>query len=86
MTDRSWLPDMGFGSPRQSWVESFVKSLLYRLFMVLITVVVAYVFTTDTTASLQIGIVTNVLKTGTYYAYERLWSRFRVGGLIHGQS
>ncbi len=86
MGDRSWVPDICFGDPRQSWGESLLKALVYRLFMVAITVVVAYVFTADTTASLQIGVATNVLKTGTYYVNERLWSRVRLGGLTHGQS
>ncbi|MGM0399271.1 MAG: hypothetical protein ACQEQY_09795 [Halobacteriota archaeon] len=30
------------------------------------------------------GIVTNALKTGTYYVYERLWERFRVGRWSRG--
>lgn len=52
--------------------------------MVALTVAVAYFVTTDTTASIQIGIVTNVIKTGTYYGYERLWDRFRFGGTYDG--
>jgi uncharacterized membrane protein len=84
MQGRTWLQSVEYGGPRHSWWESLVKSLFYRLFMVALTVAVAYFVTTDTTASLQIGIVTNVLKTGTYYGYERLWDRFRFGGAYDG--
>ncbi|MGM0372299.1 MAG: DUF2061 domain-containing protein, partial [Halobacteriota archaeon] len=84
MTGRSWEPAVGIGTPDRGWWESLVKALVYRLFMVAVTVAVAFAVTTDTAASLQIGIVTNALKTGTYYVYERLWERFRVGRWSRG--
>ena len=62
-------------APSQSRAESLCKALVYRVFMIALTVAVAYLVTTDTTASLQIGLVTNVVKTGTYYVYERFWDR-----------
>jgi uncharacterized membrane protein len=81
---RSWLPRVEVGGPTHSWVESLAKSLVYRLFMLALTVLVAYLVTTDTTASLQIGVVTNVIKTGTYFTYERLWDRVNFDGWLHG--
>jgi len=81
---RSWLPHVEFDGPNHSWVESLAKSLVYRLFMLALTVLVAYAFTTDTTASLQIGLVTNVIKTGTYFTYERLWDRVNIDGWLDG--
>ena len=68
-------PSIELGCPDHAWTESLAKTLLYRLFMVALTVAVAYLVTADGAASLQIGIVTNLLKTGTYYGYERLWGR-----------
>ena len=62
-------------APSQLRAESLCKALVYRVFMIALTVAVAYLVTTDTTASLQIGLVTNVVKTGTYYVYERFWDR-----------
>ena len=47
--------------------------------MVVITVVVAFAVTDDVLASVNIGLVTNVVKTGTYYGYERLWDRIAWG-------
>ncbi|MDR5657328.1 MAG: DUF2061 domain-containing protein [Halobacteriota archaeon] len=84
MGEGSWLPDVEYNGPQHRWWESLAKALVYRFFMIVLTILVAYAVTTDTTASLQIGVVTNVIKTGTYYAYERLWDRFRFGGLIDG--
>ncbi|WP_259518432.1 DUF2061 domain-containing protein [Halanaeroarchaeum sp. HSR-CO] len=86
MTVRSWESAVGSATTDRCWWESLVKALVYRLFMVVLTVAVAFAVTTDTVASLQIGIVTNGLKTGTYYLYERLWERFRVGRWSHGDS
>ncbi|MFW5900384.1 MAG: DUF2061 domain-containing protein [Halodesulfurarchaeum sp.] len=84
MSGRSWLPSIEYAGPRHCWLESLVKALCYRLFMVALTVAVAYLVTTDTSASLQIGVVTNLIKTGTYYGYERLWDRLRFGGMVDG--
>ncbi|MFW6265387.1 MAG: DUF2061 domain-containing protein [Halanaeroarchaeum sp.] len=85
MTRTAWWA-AGIGAPDRGWWESLVKALVYRLFMVVLTVIVAFVVTTDSVAALQIGVATNVLKTGTYYAYERLWERFRAGRWSRGDS
>jgi uncharacterized membrane protein len=65
--------------PVQGRPRAVVKTLLYRVLMVVVTVAVAYLFTGDTAAALNIGIVTNVIKTGTYYVYERAWDRVSWG-------
>lgn len=59
--------------------RALVKTAGYRVLMVVVTVVVAFGVTGDTTAALNIGIVANVVKTGTYYGYERLWDRITWG-------
>jgi uncharacterized membrane protein len=56
-----------------------VKTLLYRALMVLITVLVALLVTGNTGDALSIGFATNLIKTGTYYGYERLWDRVSWG-------
>jgi len=61
--------------PRQSRTRTLVKTLCYRLLMVAITVTVAWFVVGDLTEAASIGLVANVVKTGTYYAYERLWDR-----------
>lgn len=59
--------------------RSLVKTLVYRLLMIVITIVVAYVFTDSVAAALNIGIVTNVVKTLIYYGYERAWNHISWG-------
>ena len=66
-------------SPHQARLRAVVKTLCYRVLMVLITVVVAWFVVGDLTDALNIGLVANVVKTGTYYAYERLWDRIDWG-------
>lgn len=66
-------------SPHQARLRAIVKTLCYRLLMVFITVAVAWLVVGDVTDALNIGLVANVVKTGTYYTYERLWDRIEWG-------
>ncbi len=59
--------------------RALAKTALYRTLMVCITVAVAFFVTDDPATALNIGIAANVLKTGTYYGYERLWDRIDWG-------
>ncbi|MFA9518322.1 DUF2061 domain-containing protein [Halopenitus sp. H-Gu1] len=59
--------------------RALAKTLCYRLVMVTITVFVAWLVVGDLSDAVNIGLVTNVVKTGTYYAYERLWDHVRWG-------
>lgn len=65
--------------PRQRLSRAVVKTLGYRLFMVCITVSVAFLVLGDTGEALSIGVVANALKTGTYFLYERAWDRIDWG-------
>ncbi len=42
--------------------------------MIAVTISVAFVVTGSVTDAINIGFATNLLKTGTYYGYERLWA------------
>lgn len=73
-----------FGNvPLQARRRALVKTACYRLLMIVITVAVAFAVTGDTAAALNIGVVANVVKTGTYYAYERLWDHIAWGLAEH---
>lgn len=61
--------------PHQQLSRAVAKTLGYRLLMVCITVAVAYLVVGDTAEALSIGLVANLVKTGTYFAYERAWDR-----------
>lgn len=66
-------------SPNQKRTRAVVKTLLYRLVMVAITVSIAWTVTGNTADALSIGLAANVVKTGTYYCYERAWDRISWG-------
>ncbi len=66
-------------APHQQMSRALVKTVLYRLLMVAITILVAFLVTGDTGVALSIGVASNVIKTGTYYGYERLWDRVAWG-------
>jgi uncharacterized membrane protein len=59
--------------------RALVKAGLYRLCMILVSVGVAWAIVGDATAAVSIGLATNVVKTGTYYVYERLWAHVSWG-------
>jgi len=65
--------------PLQARKRAVIKTLGYRLLMVAITIVVAWAVIGDARAAIDIGLVANVVKTGTYYGYERLWDRISWG-------
>lgn len=53
--------------------RTLVKTIMYRIFMILVTILVAFVITGNAADSINIGIAANLIKTGTYYCYERIW-------------
>lgn len=66
-------------SALQAQKRTITKTICYRLFMLLITVTVAWIIVGNIGDALNIGLVTNVLKTGTYYLYERIWDHITWG-------
>ncbi|UTF53377.1 DUF2061 domain-containing protein [Natronosalvus rutilus] len=73
------LDDVVSRSALQARKRALVKTLCYRLFMILITTMVAWAVVGEVGAALNIGIATNVVKTGTYYLYERTWDHISWG-------
>jgi len=64
--------------------RAVVKTLCYRALMVTITVVVAWLVVGDAGQAASIGLVTNAVKTLTYYGYERLWDHVSWGVGVSG--
>lgn len=62
--------------------RAVAKTLCYRALMVAITVLVAWAVVGDVGDAVNIGIVTNVVKTATYYTYERLWDHVTWGASV----
>ncbi|WP_232688443.1 DUF2061 domain-containing protein [Halobacterium zhouii] len=73
------LGDTFTRSPLQERTRAVTKTVVYRLFMVAITFGVALAFTHDLSQAVNIGVATNLLKTGTYYVYERAWDHVSWG-------
>jgi len=71
------------GSPRrppnQSRRRAVVKTALYRVLMLAVTVAVAFAVTGDASVAVSVGIGANAVKTVVYYCYERAWDRVRWG-------
>jgi uncharacterized membrane protein len=73
------VPSVAARPPRQPRSRALLKTLGYRLLMIVVTVVVAWAVVGDLGEAASIGLVANLVKTGTYYAYERLWDRVAWG-------
>ncbi|GAB7018091.1 DUF2061 domain-containing protein [Halostagnicola bangensis] len=73
------LSDIVSRSALQAQKRAIAKTLCYRLFMILITITVAWLIVGDVGDAVNIGLATNILKTGTYYLYERLWDHITWG-------
>lgn len=63
----------------QTWTRAVAKTVCYRVFMFAITAGVAFLVTETAGEALSIGLATNLLKTATYYGYERLWAHIAWG-------
>ncbi|GAB7008581.1 DUF2061 domain-containing protein [Halorubrum trueperi] len=59
--------------------RAVAKTVCYRAVMVAITVAVAWAVVGDVGDAVNIGLVTNVVKTATYYGYERIWDHIHWG-------
>ncbi|MFC6835213.1 DUF2061 domain-containing protein [Halomarina ordinaria] len=74
---------VGVGSltrrPLQARERALLKTALYRVVMVVVSVAVAWLVVGDVSDALSIGLATNVVKTATYYCYERAWDHVSWG-------
>lgn len=64
--------------------RAIAKTLCYRVLMVIITILVAWVVVGDVREGVTIGLATNAVKTATYYGYERLWDHISWGIVADG--
>lgn len=59
--------------------RSIVKTISYRLLILVSTFVVAYVITGEIELTLGITFVTNAINTILYFIHERFWNRIHWG-------
>ena len=51
------------------------KTVTWRIIAVITTFIVAFMFTKQLAYSIEISLVANLIKTGLFFAHERLWER-----------
>jgi uncharacterized membrane protein len=61
------------------WKRSFVKTVTYRIVIVIVVFIIALFVTHKTSSALTITGWNAVLATAIYYFHERLWSRITWG-------
>jgi uncharacterized membrane protein len=66
-------------APIQSRRRAVVKTALYRVLMLAVTVAVTFAVTGDGSVAVSVGVGANVVKTLAYYCYERAWDRVQWG-------
>jgi len=59
--------------------RTIVKTLSWRVFASLTTVLIVFVFTRKIVLSLGIGLAEMIVKTMVYYFHERMWTKINFG-------
>ena len=59
--------------------RSLIKSLSYRVFATLTTIVLVYAFTGALKLAITVGFLEVILKMLVYYGHERIWDKIRSG-------
>lgn len=53
-----------------------VKSIGYRIFATLVTIIISFVFTKSIKISISIGLLEVISKIVLYFVYEKIWEKF----------
>lgn len=64
---------------KDSFKRSLIKSIGYRLIIIILDFATVYIFTGKVNIALGFMLVSNVYTTVTYFLYERLWDRIKWG-------
>ena len=59
--------------------RSIVKSLTYRLMIVVLDITVIYILTGRLDAALGFAVISNIYTTIAYYFHERIWNKIEWG-------
>ncbi|MFC6823790.1 DUF2061 domain-containing protein [Halopelagius fulvigenes] len=59
--------------PHQGWSRLLVKTVLYRVFTLALTVGLVWYVLGDPMTALNIGVAMTIAKTALYLVYERIW-------------
>jgi uncharacterized membrane protein len=65
--------------PKESLKRSLVKTISYRLFIILLDFTTVYIFTHKVNVAIGFMLVSNIYTTIAYFFHERLWDRIKWG-------
>ena len=61
--------------------RTIVKTISFRIIASLLTILIVFAFTKNTTISISVGIIEAISKMIFYYFHERFWNRIIWGKL-----
>ncbi len=59
--------------------RSFIKTITYRIVIIISTLIIVYIFTGNVTITLGVTFITSLANTILYYLHERLWNNIYWG-------
>ena len=59
--------------------RSLIKTITYRILIIVSNGIIVYFITEDATATTQITIVASIVSTALYYLHERAWNKIHWG-------
>ncbi len=66
-------------STKDSWKRSLVKSIFYRIIIIILDFTTVYIFTGKVVIAIGFMLVSNVYTTVVYFFYERVWGKIKWG-------
>lgn len=63
----------------ESHKRTIIKTVVFRIFGVIITFVITYLLTNKVVESGEIAIITNIALMIAYYIHERIWDKVDYG-------
>ena len=64
------------GNTKVEIKRHILKTITWRIIATLTTILIAWVFTHDTTLALKFGAVEVILKMMLYFLHERMWYKY----------
>lgn len=59
--------------------RSIAKSVSWRLFSFILTIIIIYIYTKNIRQAIGVGAGIDIVKMFLYYMHERLWNRLKFG-------
>lgn len=67
---------------KDSKKRSLIKAIIYRLFAIKLSIILAYLWFREPVGSIGFGITYSVIAIIGYYVHERMWERIRYGKIM----